>query len=379
MRTTFNISFYCRKSKADRNGMAPIELGICINGVRKFINLPRKCEPKIFGYKRKPKELADYLSLMRSRINQICTEMLANGEPITTDSVREYVRFGGYKSYSVGDMVNGFLALKQKDLNNGVITNGQYVKYVNTAKLLYGYVAENKEVTNITPALMQTIYADLKGKYKNETMCGYMTRLKSFVKYALDNGKLTVNPMSGLKIIKDRKPVEVLPEADFNKILAFHSDIERLMKVRDIFLFACGSGLGYIDICNLTPADFKTVDGVRCIIKKRHKTNVEFVAVLLPCALHIAEKHNYDLRALMISNQRLNSYLKEIQDLCKIKSVASLHFYLGRHYYANHLLNSGVRAEIVSKALGHSSYKILLRNYATVEHKTTVSEIAKII
>ena len=82
---------------------------------------------------------------------------------------------------------------------------------------------------------------------------------------------------------------------------------------------------------------------------------------------------------MIITNQRLNSYLKEIQDLCKVKSVPSLHFYLGRHYYANHLLNSGVRAEIVSKALGHSSYKILLRNYATVEHKTTVSEISKVM
>lgn len=379
MRTTFSISYYCRASKAGKNGLAPIELGITINGTRKFINLPRKCSPKIFGYKRRPKDLEDYMSLMRSRINEICNQMIANGEPITTEALREYVRFGGYKSYTVGDMVDGFLAIKRKDYNNDIITYGQYNKYLNTAKIIYDYAPREKEVTVFTPALMQTIYTDLNGKYKNETMCGYMTRIKSFIKYALDNGKLTVNPMSGLKVTKARRNIELLSEGDFSSILAFHSDIERLMKVRDIFLFACGSGLGYVDICNLTPEDFQVVEGSMCIIKRRHKTDIEFVSVLLPCAQHIAKKHNYDLKSLMISNQRLNSYLKEIQDLCKVKSVPSLHFYLGRHYYANHLLNSGVRAEIVSKALGHSSYKILLRNYATVEHKTTVAEISKVM
>lgn len=379
MRTTFSISFYCRNSKTDKHGLAPVELGICVNGCRKFINLPRKCSPKEFGYKRKPKDLENYLSLMRTRINQICNEMVANGEPITTDALREYVRFGGYKSYTVGDMVDGLLTLKRKDVNNGAITYGQYVKYTNTAKIIYSYISRDKEVTSITPALMQTIYTDLKGKYKNETMCGYMTRIKSFVKYALDNGKLSVNPLSGLKVTKERRTVEVMSEEDFNKILTFHSGIERLMKVRDVFLFACGSGLGYTDICNLVPEDFKTIDGSLCIIKKRHKTDIEFVSVLLPCAQYIAKKHNYNLKALMMSNQRLNSYLKEIQDLAHTTSVAKLHFYLGRHYYANHLLNSGVRAEIVSKALGHSSYKILLKNYATVEHKTTVSEISKVM
>lgn len=379
MRTTFSIQFYCRASKSDKRGFSPIELGITINGTRKFINLPRKCDHKTFGYKRRPKDLEDYLSLMRSRINEICNQMIANGEPVTTDALREYVRSGGYKSYTVGDMVDGFLAIKRKDYNNDVITYGQYTKYVNASKIIYEYAPREKEVTVFTPSLMQTILSDLKGKYKNETMCGYMTRIKSFIKYAMDNGKLTTNPIAGLKVTKERRVIELLSEEDFSKILAFHSDIERLMKVRDIFLFACGSGLGYGDMCKLEPGDFQTIDGHLCIIKRRQKTDVEYVSVLLPCAQYVARKHNFNMKEIMIANQNLNAYLKEIQDLCKVRSVSSLHFYLGRHYYANHLLNSGVRAEIVSKALGHSSYKVLLRNYAVVEHKTTIAEIGKVM
>ena len=129
MRTTFSFSFYCRESKKDRKGLAPIELGIAINGVRKFINLPRKCDPKTFGYKRKPKDVEDYLSLMRSRINEICNEMLANGEPVTTDALREYVRFGGYRTYTIKDLFDDYMRLISKRVDADDLTLRAYDKY----------------------------------------------------------------------------------------------------------------------------------------------------------------------------------------------------------------------------------------------------------
>ncbi len=54
-----------------------------------------------------------------------------------------------------------------------------------------------------------------------------------------------------------------------------------------------------------------------------------------------------------ISNQKLNSYLKEIADLCGIKK--NLTFHIARHTFATTItLSNGVPIETVSKLLGHT-------------------------
>lgn len=373
-----SVDFYCRKSKVGKNGTAPIEMGITVNGQRKFINTPMKAVPSEFNRKRRPKELQEYVDMMRLRFNSIILDMMRSGEPLNVASLRNYMKGGGYKEYSVGMMLDDFLKIKSKENTNGEITDGQYKKYEYTSNVLLRYVDRESPVTVITPALVRDIYTDLKAKYEPATTNGYMTRLKAFIRFAQDNGRLRINPMQGIKIIRPVFDIELVSDEDFNKILAFHSDIQRLMKVRDMFIFACGSGLGYKDCTLLKPDDFKTIEGRLCIVKNRAKTGKQFVAVLLPCAEYIAKKYNWDLSSAMMSDQKLNTYLKEIQDLCKITSVPSLHFYLARHYYGNHLVNSGIRAEVVAKAMGHSS-RILLKHYAKVNESTTVNEIAKVL
>lgn len=373
-----SIDFYCRQSKTTKDGTAPIEMGINVNGVRRFINTPMKAKPSEFNRKRRPRELQEYIDNLRQRFNTIICDMLRAGEELNVSDLRDYMRGGGFKAYSVGDMLDGFLKQKRKECDNGEITEGQYKKYDYSANVLLRYVERESPVTALTPALVRDIYTDLKAKYEPATTNGYMTRLKAFFRYAQDNGKLNINPMQGIKIIKPVYNIELITDDDFNKILGFHSDIQRLMKVRDMFIFACGSGLGYKDCTLLKPEDFKTIEGRLCIVKNRAKTGKQFVSVLLPCAVHIAKKHNYDFSALMMSNQKVNAYCKEIQDLCGITSVESLHFYLGRHYYGNHLVNLGVREEIVAKAMGHTS-RILMKHYAKLSDVTTVKEIGEVI
>lgn len=373
-----SVEFYCRQSKVGKNGQAPIEMGINVNGVRKFVNTPMKATPSEFNRKRRPRELQEYVDNMRMRFNSIICDMLKAGEPLTTSALKEYMQGGGYKPYSVGNMIDEYLALKKKEEKNDEITNGQYKKYVYSGNVLLRYVDKDAPITALTNTVIRNIYIDVKAKFQTATACGYMTRIKAFVKYAIDCGQLKTNPFQGIKITRPTNDIELLSEEDFNKILAFHSDIKRLMKVRDFFIFACGSGLGYKDCSLLTPNDFKMVDGHLCIVKERAKTGKQFVSVLMPCAEYIARKHNFDLSAIRMCNQPLNNYLKTIQDMCNIKSVKSLHFYLGRHYYAHKLLNSGIRAEVVSKALGNTS-KILLKHYAKVNDETVVKEVTKVI
>ncbi|MDC7218139.1 MAG: site-specific integrase [Spirochaetales bacterium] len=70
----------------------------------------------------------------------------------------------------------------------------------------------------------------------------------------------------------------------------------------------------------------------------------------------------------MISNQKLNSYLKEIADLCGINK--NLTFHLARHTFATSVtLRNGVPIETVSKLLGHKSISTTQIYAKVVENK----------
>lgn len=180
MRTTYSISFYCRKSKADRQGLAPIEVSIIINGQRKFINCPLKCSPEEFNRKRRPKYIQDYVDTQRVKMATIVSEMATNGIPLTTESLREYVRSGGVKSYTIEDLFTDYCNLLSKRVDHD-LTLAAYIKYCYVRDHFYKFIDKSKEVTAITPAVIQEFYVTLKQKYEDSTSGGIMTRLKTFI------------------------------------------------------------------------------------------------------------------------------------------------------------------------------------------------------
>ena len=92
-RSTANVSFYCRESKKNRDGLAPIEMVIILNTRRCFIQLPRKEYPSQFKAQLKGKkrtDLIDYLDGIRVRLNEIATSFLMEGQPLTADALKAY-------------------------------------------------------------------------------------------------------------------------------------------------------------------------------------------------------------------------------------------------------------------------------------------------
>ena len=81
----------------------------------------------------------------------------------------------------------------------------------------------------------------------------------------------------------------------------------------------------------------------------------------------------YDYELPIISNQKMNAYLKEIADVCGISK--NLHSHLARKTYATLLLNRGVAIEAVSKTLGHSNIRITQECYAHLLNKTIIDEV----
>jgi integrase len=162
---------------------------------------------------------------------------------------------------------------------------------------------------------------------------------------------------------KEKIEIQPLTIREINIIRKKKIEIERLAKIRDLFIFECYTGLAFTDLMSLNDLDFHIDEcGHKWIIKKRHKTNVVATIPLLPIALEILDKYNYQLPHM--SNVKYNAYLKELGDICKIKK--KLHSHLARHTWATLLLNGGMKMAFVAKCLGHSNSKITESTYAKV-------------
>ena len=140
--------------------------------------------------------------------------------------------------------------------------------------------------------------------------------------------------------------------------------MERLEKVRDIFLFSCFTGMAYIDVKTLGQDDIVIdTNGDKWIKTTRKKTKTRSSIPLLPVADAILEKYAAHPNVLMgkgllpvLTNQKSNAYLKEIADLCGIKKNLTTH--LARHTFATTVtLTNGVPIESVGRMLGHRSLK----------------------
>jgi len=150
----------------------------------------------------------------------------------------------------------------------------------------------------------------------------------------------------------------------------------RVEKVRDVFVFACYTGLAYVDVSKLTHDNIVTgIDGMKWIFINRTKTNTKSRIPLLPKAEEILGKYtdlsNEKLEGPIfpdISNQKMNAYLKEVGDLCEVDK--NLTFHLARHTFATTVtLTNGVPIESVSAMLGHKSIRTTQIYSKVVEEK----------
>jgi integrase len=132
---------------------------------------------------------------------------------------------------------------------------------------------------------------------------------------------------------------------------------------------------------NLSQENIRTsFDGNLWIMTKRHKTDINVNVPLLKVPLMILDKYRGKLPhgALLpkISNQKMNSYLKEIGDLCGIEKNLTTH--LARHTFATTTtLSKGVPIETVSKMLGHAKIQTT-QIYARITDNKISNDMSKL-
>lgn len=372
-RNTANVSFYCRESKKNKDGLAPIELSLVINRKRCYVQLPRKEDPEQFKRELMSKnwsDLKDYLSAVRTRLNEIETIFVRDGQALTAESLRAYFKTGGYVLYTVGDLFSDYMGILAKRVGRD-ITPKTYRKYEIARDKFYKILPPSEPVSAITKAVILDYQASMNQYLDYVTTNGYCQRVKTIVQFGIDNGKIKVNPFMGIRLRKGEKSVQFLTEEEVGKIRTTDFHNESLNRVRDLFVFQAASGLSYTDMAKLVPSDFQRApNGQYYIHDKRNKTGVFYTAVILEEGVEILKKYNF--RLPILGNHKLNVYLKTIRDICGIDKPIFSH--VARHTYATRCLNRGIRLEVVAKLLGHSTTRIT-QHYAKLLKGNILSEV----
>lgn len=363
-RSTFSVQFYCRKSKV-RNGVAPIEAGVNINGTRFFYNLPRKARPASFL-----KTEADYLYAVEQNIRRYETECLIDGEPISVDGLKEFIRNGYTRpGKTIGHLVQSFYEHLEEKVEAGFLIQSGYRKYRTAIGLFMEGLDPCKPVDAITPGFCSRFALAIDGKYENSTAAGMKTKAKSLLSFAVMNNYIKVSPWQE-KISKKVKKVEIPTDEELERItnmdLSFNPSLER---ARDLWVFASGSGLAYCDCASISKEDIKRNGTTYYINKVRGKTGVEFFSVLLPCAVKVYEKYNGIPK--VISNQKVNSFIQVVGEMAGVKT--HLHFHLARHVYCHRLLNHyHLSYDVTAKMMGHKAATMTTR-YGEIVGNTVIN------
>ena len=211
-------------------------------------------------------------------------------------------------------------------------------------------------------------------------------RFRKVVKIAISQNIINTDPFILYKVKRTKKEIVYLTTEELQKLEKHKFSQERLQQVADMFIFCCYTGLAYNEMSELKTSHIITgFDGNDWIQMKRKKTNHQISIPLLPKSKLIIDKYieSNKLEVLpKISNQKFNSYLKEIADIVGISKNLTHH--LARRTFATTvLLYNDVPMEIVSELLGHSKMSITQEHYGKVvqkkvsEHMSLLSEKLK--
>jgi len=212
------------------------------------------------------------------------------------------------------------------------------------------------------------LYLKTEAKCSHNTTMKYIRTLKTVFKTAWSYGYTDKDPFQKYKIRLEEVVRTYLSEKEIKNLLELDLTGNKLSRVRDWFLFSCFTGLAYIDLKNLCAKHIQLENGKYWIRTRRQKTNVKTNVPILDLPLQIIKRYCPDFECRngedkifrVISNQKINAYLKELAKYSGI--TKTLTFHLSRHTFATTItLNNGVPIESVSSMLGH-------KNIATTQH-----------
>ncbi|WP_111310040.1 site-specific integrase [Confluentibacter sediminis] len=367
---TFSILFWLKLASA-KNGKAPLYARITVNGKRSELSLKHKVlisdwdttKNRLKGLNSENKMVNSYLEQVNSKLFECYQKLQSSNKLVTSDIIKAHFLGNAGTRYALSDII-AYHNTHMKD----TLRWGTQKNYYTTHKYILLFLKEKYRTTDMfLSELGYKFIIDFErflrhqNNMGNNTVMKHIERLRKMVSLAFKMEWLDKDPFMKFEARYEKKERDFLTLEELQSIENKAFTIPRLELIKNLFIFSCYTGLSYGDVMNLTTDNLCIgIDGKQWIYSQREKTSVPVKIPLLLKALEIIEMYKSHPSTTTkqrvfptISNQKLNSYLKEIADVCGIRK--SLTFHIARHTFATTvLLSNGVPIETVSKLLGHT-------------------------
>ncbi len=399
MDSKISILFHGVNGRISKDGLLPIYMRVTIGGQRFETSANRRLQAskwsaaagKAKGATEEAKGINSYLERLKQKAFKLQEELIREGVPVTIEN---------FKNKRLGKTDHSHFLLEIFRQHNDQVTQlvgkdfakGTLQRYKTSLEhtrsfIQWKYHADDIEIRKLNYGFISAYEFWLKTVRNcnhNSTM-KYLANFKKIVLLCLKNGWLQKDPFFGFKMTKQEVVREFLTDEELGRIQAKNFGSARINQVRDIFLFSCFTGLAYADVKKLKRSEISTgVDGGKWVLTSRQKTETSSRIPLLPPALEILDRYQdhphceaTDRLLPVLSNQKMNGYLKEIADLCGIHKQLTYH--IARHTFATTVtLSNGVPIESVSKMLGHKNLKTT-QHYAKILDKKVSEDMQHIM
>ena len=395
---------YIKKDKVKNSGECPIYIKILFKqksitiSTGKYITEERWIETDNLRRKLrvdKEKVIKEYLDLYVLKIEKIYNQIVKYEEDVRISEFKLMI-LGKHKD----DVIPTLLELidKHNDYFAKLVAVGErskasLQKYMRVKDLIQIFNSKKNGFKDIQIDKVNSRYiynlesflkfeSEYKGKLgiKNNSTVKYFKNLKTICNYALKMELIEKNPFNlyGGKI----KEVETcfLTEEELERIENKDFKIDRLERVKDMFLFSCYTGYAPVDALKLTRKNIIQDANKNLWIKtNRQKTESSSNVPLLPQAIRIINKYQFESETLLpkISNQKMNAYLKEIAEIVGLDK--NLTWYVARHTFATTVtLGNGIKIENVSAMLGHKTIR-QTQHYAKILDSSVSEDMQKLM
>lgn len=361
---------YDRKGQATKNKTAVVELRITAGKLRKYISTGVQLLPKEWSNgsvvgRSDWKEVNNQLQTIMRKCSEIITGMMdeccldinaipsmLKGRMIRQDTFMEYAK--------------GIAANKYNKVSHG--TQVHYQQWFRFMEKWKGIIY----FSDITEKNIMRLDDELSSRGLKEcTRWNYHKILKLFILRAVEDGLIKQNPYKRLDIKRGNEEgiQRYLSPKEFHNFENCIIPIDRLRRVRDLFVFQTYTMMGYADLAAFDYKKCTKLKGQTVYKGKRQKTGQEFITVITEQALSILKRYKYKLP--IISNVKYNEYLKAAVMYAQIDKSVSSHW--ARHTGATMLLNEGhLPIHIIQHILGHASIRETERTYAKLMDETIV-------
>ena len=385
-RTTFGLLFYIRRDKTNKRGEAPVFMRLTINGERADSSIKRFIEPHAWNSakgkanekSRGGKDLNLYLDAISANILRIQRDLELDKKEVSAQIILN--RYLGKEQSDRHTLMEVFRAHNEKcrALSGISLAPATVIRYETTLRLTEEFLQKNykKEdcyLDEVTNQFIEDFEFFLKTVRRccHNTTTKYLLNFKKIIRIALAKGWMKKDPFAQVHFHFEPVEREFLEKHELKAMLNKEITITRLAQVRDIFCFCCLTGLAFTDVQQLKAEHLVAdIHGKIWIRKARQKTKNMCNIPLLDEAQKIIDRYRdhpycqtHGVLLPVCSNQKMNSYLKELADICGIRKNLSTH--CARHTFATLTLASGATIDNVAKMLGHANVN-MTRRYAKV-------------